>query len=188
MSGRPPAAAQKKIERKNGAPVPCREWCYQGVLGQPTPANPPKYPESGCMGHRAHAPCMITRDNKPKWFAHPDEPEWQQVPGIAQAKASVAAAEPEWRRGNFAVVKEPRSHRGKLMVPAVAAPPKPRSPLGLGLKEGELSWGDHIYYEEHPEQAHHAEGRVLPAFEALMPKAKSPSKKARRNNATRKRR
>ena len=80
MSGRPPAAAQKRIERKNGAPVPCREWCYQDVLGQPTPARPPKYPEPGCMGHKAKAPCMITRDNKPKWFAHPDEPEWQEVP------------------------------------------------------------------------------------------------------------
>lgn len=181
MSAAAQKKVEKKIERKNGAPVPCREWCYQGVLGQPTPANPPKYPEPGCMGHKAHAPCMITKDKKPKWFAHPDEPEWQQVPGVAQAKASVAAAEPEWRRGDFAVVKEPRSHRGKLMVPAVAAPPKPRSPLGLGLKEGELSWGDHIYYEEHPEQAHYAEGRVLPAFQVAAPRG-------RRNNATRKRR
>jgi len=141
------------IEMKNGKPIPCREWCFGNVLGRPTPANPPKYPMEGCIAHRKGLPCMVGRDGRGKYFAHPDEPIWQQVPGVAVAVAVVKSAEPEWRRGAFAAVTPARQHRGVLVVPE-AALQKPkslsrkRSPL-IKIDPG-LSWGDFAYYEEHP--------------------------------------
>ena len=142
-----------KMEMKNGKPLPCREWCFGNVLGRPTPANPPKYPMEGCIAHRKGLPCMVGRDGKGKYFAHPDEKIWQQVPGVAVAAAVVKSAEPEWRRGAFATVTPSRQHRGVLVVPDAAlqkhkSVSRKRSPQ-IKTTPG-LSWGDYAYYEEHP--------------------------------------
>jgi len=137
----------------NGKFAPCREWCFGGVLGRPTPANPPKYPMEGCIAHRKGLPCMVGRDGKGKYFTHPDEREWQQVPGVAVAAAVVKSAEPEWRRGAFATVTPARQHRGVLVVPEAAL----QKPKSLSRKRSPqmktmpgLSWGDYAYYEENP--------------------------------------
>jgi len=185
--------ANPRIEMKNGAPVPCREWCHGGMLGVPTPANPPKYPEEGCMGHKVRGPCMVRKDGRQIYFAHPDQPEWQRVPGIAQIKAAskpaIASAEPEWRQGAFASVKPShsktmRANRGKVMVPDIAIHGKlgkAKTPPGLLLQEGELSWGDYMFYEEHPHLKHYAEGRVLPGFEGMKKKRTNRTRRNRRN-------
>ena len=168
----------KKLEMKNGKPVPCREWCYEGVVGRPTPANPPKYPEEGCMGHKVGGPCMIGRDKKPRYFVHPNQPEWKQVPGVADSMKAVESAEPEWRQGSFAVVKQDTRKRGTLIVPEMKDLTKPRSPLRLALKEGELSWGDYAYYQDHPDQyAKYGNGRVIPE---LIFKSKQRTRKNRK--------
>ena len=130
----PVAALQKKIETRDGAPVPCREWFYEGVLGRPAPAKPPKYPEEGCMAHRRGLPCMYGRDKKPKWFAHPDEPEWQRVPGITETKKVFEAGKKEWD-GSFASVASvapAKSNSGKVVLSA----PKASLP-----KQGDVVYG-----------------------------------------------
>jgi len=96
---------------------------------------------------------MVGRDGKGKYFAHPDEPIWQQVSGVAVAAAAVKSAEPEWRRGAFAAVTPVRQHRGVLVVPEAAL----QKPKSLSRKRSPqmktmpgLSWGDYAYYEENP--------------------------------------
>jgi len=190
------APAHPRIEMKNGAPVPCREWCHGGMLGVPTPANPPKYPEEGCMGHKVGGPCMVRKGGRQIYFAHPDQSEWQHVPGVAQVKAAskpaIASAEPEWRQGAFASVKPAGAHQGKTMrsvrgkveVPEIAIHGKlgkPKTPPGLWLKDGELSWGDYMFYQENPHLAHHAERKVLPGLEGIQQKRTNRTRRNRRN-------
>jgi hypothetical protein len=136
---------------------------------------------------------MVRKDGRQIYFAHPDQPEWQRVPGIAQIKAAskpaIASAEPEWRQGAFASVKTShgktmRANRGKVMVPDIAIHGKlgkPKTPPGLLLQEGELSWGDYMFYEENPHLKHYAEGRVLPGFEGMKKKRTNRTQRNRRN-------
>ena len=138
-----------EIERdRNGNPLPCREWCapaYKGgppVIGNPTPANPPRYPESGCMAHRKNppAPCMLIMNKKtgkvirPAYFAHPDEkdasgriivkgdPEWFKVPGVKQTEEAVKDAGQLWREGAFASA-------APAVAAAAASAKAPRPPI-----------------------------------------------------------
>jgi hypothetical protein len=128
------AALQKKIETKDGAPVPCREWCYKSELGVPVPPNPPKYPEAGCMAHKRGLPCMYGRDKQPKWFAHPDEAEWQRIPGVTETKKAVELAKKEWD-GSFASV-----------VPAAAAAKSNADKVVLSAPKASLpKQGDVVY-------------------------------------------
>jgi len=187
---------QYRIERRNGAPVPCRQWCHNKVLGQPVPADPAKgFPNPGCQAHlnggiKRGIPCTVgDRDGKMRFFAHPDQPEWNQVPGVTQSEQAIKSAEPEWRQGHFAKVvrapspeRAPREHRGKLVVvPEKAlqqnvARPRSGSPLRLNLKEGELSWGDAAYLEDNPSAAKYFEGRKLPnLFSGILPAAQVAS-------------
>jgi len=130
----PVALLQKKIETHNDLPIPCREWFYEGVLGRPAPPKPPKYPEEGCMAHRRGLPCMYSRDKKPKWFAHPDEPEWQRIPGVIEAKKALEMAKKDWN-GSFASVAPAapvKSDAGKVVLSA----PKASLP-----KQGDVVYG-----------------------------------------------
>jgi hypothetical protein len=127
-----------------------------------------------------------------RFFAHPDQPEWNQVPGVKQSEEVIKSAEPEWRQGHFAKVvkapspeRAPREHRGKLVViPEKAlqqnvARPRSSSPLRLNLKEGELSWGDAAYLEEHPSAEKYFDGRKLPnLFSGILPAAQLASSAA----------
>ena len=142
----------------NGKFAPCREWCFGDVLGRPTPANPPKYPMEGCIAHRKGLPCMVGRDGKGKYFTHPDEPEWQKIPGVATAADVVEKTRTKWSEGQFAAVTpaaiaSKHKQRGILVVPDAALQKhKPlsrkRSPQ-IKTMPG-LSWGDYAYYEENP--------------------------------------
>jgi hypothetical protein len=124
-----------------------------------------------------------------RFFAHPDQPEWQQIPGVKQSTEAIKNADPEWRQGHFAKVvrapspqRAPREHRGKLVVvPEKAlqqniARQRSGSPLRLNLKEGELSWGDAAYLEDNPSAAKYFEGRKLPnLFSGILPAAQVAS-------------
>jgi len=190
---------QYRIERRNGAPVPCRQWCHDKVLGQPVPADPAKgFPNPGCQAHlnggiKRGIPCTVgDRDGKMRFFAHPDQSEWNQVPGVTQSEQAIKSAEPEWRQGHFAKVEKapsperaPREHRGKLVViPEKAlqqnvARPRSSSPLRLALKDGELSWGDAAYLDEHPSAEKYFDGRKLPnLFSGILPAAQVASSAA----------
>ena len=191
-----PQQQQYRIERRNGAPVPCRQWCHDKVVGQPVPADPANgFPNPGCQAHlnggiKRGIPCTVgDRDGKMRFFAHPDQPEWQQVPGVKQSEEAIKNADPEWRQGHFAKVvrapspeRAPREHRGKLVVvPEKAlqqniARQRSGSPLRLNLKEGELSWGDAAYLEDNPSAAKYFEGRKLPnLFSGILPAAQVAS-------------
>ena len=112
MSGKP------QIERDgNGKPIPCREWCAPAypkgppILGNPTPASA-KYPIAGCAAHTVGKPCMFflrgPRKGEPVFYAHPDEPEWNEVPGVAVAAQAAKAAGTSWSQGVFST---PATHR-----------------------------------------------------------------------------
>jgi hypothetical protein len=124
-----------------------------------------------------------------RFFAHPDQPEWQQIPGVKQSTEAIKDAGMAWREGHFAKVvrapspeRAPREHRGKLVVvPEKAlqqniARMRSGSPLRLNLKEGELSWGDAAYLEDNPSAAKYFEGRKLPnLFSGILPAAQVAS-------------
>ena len=188
QKGSQPQRPQYRIQRRNGAPVPCSRWMHNNELGVPTPADPARgFPEPGCQAHlrggiRAGIPCTVgSRDGVMRFFAHPDEPEWQQIPAvIALASADnavrqlVQQSEPEWRRaGPVAVVNKepspqraPREHRGKLVIVPEAATrtvarSRSRSRGRVFLDDGELSWGDHAYLLDNPDKAPFFEGLGL---------------------------
>lgn len=151
------------IERdQHGRPRPCREWCapeYQGgppVIGNPTPANPPKYPQSGCMAHRKNppAPCMLIMNKKtgkvirPAYFAHPDErdasgriivrgdPEWAEVPGQKQTEEAQKLAEEGQKLAEAAVKSVAQLWRegayasaAPALAAAAASAKAPRPPI-----------------------------------------------------------
>lgn len=80
-----PAPQQRRYDRRTGKPMPCKFYCFQGVLGREHPAE--NGWEAGCGFHKK-GKCE---------FFHPDEPEWQIIIGKAPMPSRPSTPEPEWR-------------------------------------------------------------------------------------------
>lgn len=88
------APPQRRYDRRTGKPMPCKFFCYQGVLGKEHPAE--RDPKSGTMWESG---CAYHKKGKCEFF-HPDEPEWQVILGkVASVTPSrpQTPTEPEWR-------------------------------------------------------------------------------------------
>jgi hypothetical protein len=87
------APPNRRYDRRTGKPMPCKFFCYQGVVGREHPAE--RDPKTGTMWESG---CAYHKKGKCEFF-HPDEPEWQVIIGkVASVPQRPATPpEPEWR-------------------------------------------------------------------------------------------
>jgi hypothetical protein len=88
------APPNRRYDRRTGKPMPCKFFCFQGVVGREHPAE--RDPKTGTMWESG---CAYHKKGKCEFF-HPDEPEWQVILGkVASVPASSrpTTPEPEWR-------------------------------------------------------------------------------------------
>lgn len=94
-----PSPPNRRYDRRTGKPMPCKFFCFQGVLGKEHPAE--RDPRTGTMWESG---CAFHKKGKCEFF-HPDEPEWQVILGKVESVAPssrpttppVRSSEPEWR-------------------------------------------------------------------------------------------
>lgn len=70
---------KKRMYDRSNCPMPCKNFCYGGVLGVPEPAQG-RY-AAGCDGHSRGEACTVSKGVS-LYFFHPDQPEWAFVPGV----------------------------------------------------------------------------------------------------------
>jgi hypothetical protein len=88
------APPNRRYDRRTGKPMPCKFFCFQGVLGREHPAE--RDPKTGTMWDSG---CAYHKKGKCEFF-HPDEPEWQVILGkVASVPTSSRPTTPEleWR-------------------------------------------------------------------------------------------
>lgn len=87
--------SEKMYDRRTGKPMPCRNFCYKGIVGNPEPATE-IFPE-GCRGHMEGSACAISKDGVARLFFHPGQEEWKiitgEIPFVRAAPVVVAWAD-----------------------------------------------------------------------------------------------
>jgi len=77
---------------RSNRPMPCKNFCYGGVLGVPEPPSG-RY-GAGCDGHTKGEPCTVSK-GVGLYFFHPDQAEWAFVPGVNKTSKMAAAVAQE---------------------------------------------------------------------------------------------
>jgi hypothetical protein len=124
--------SEKMYDRRSGRPMPCRNFCHNGVLGKPEPATE-VFPE-GCRGHLSGTACTISKDGVARFFFHPDEPEWKVITGevafvpppAPQATRWDALRSPQGSQGQQGMQSRPSSAGSVQSRPSSASAPQSR--------------------------------------------------------------